>query len=179
MTAAAENGTGLDGPAFVAPVPELASQRHALDKMIRELGELIAEERANRVAAERAVLDSKERERRLLRALAALEGETTMQVARKASGPRGGKIGDWHISDKKCDDVFEKFCALVMSTGKPTTPTMLAHANPGLSPESSRRALDRLRGEERVRLAGKTRGGGRLFDLMPDTKRELEAARGA
>jgi hypothetical protein len=109
---------------------------------------------------------AKDEERRIQRALMALEGEpaTTPRTAKpKQSTP---KPGDWHVSDRKVEQVL---AALVEHTanGDAISANKLADLTP-LSSEAIRRGLGTLRERELVRIAGTSRGGGKLWLPMPE-----------
>lgn len=106
----------------------------------------------------------------LERAMTAISGESP--EPRKQRKPHGrASSNDWHISDQKIAEVWNT----VRRRGDGFTATSIADETPGLSPESTRRALTILREQEFVRVTGRGRGGGVLMGVMPDAiEREYE-----
>lgn len=104
-----------------------------------------------------------DRLRRLRRALAALTDEPAK------TKPKRSGTNEWTISPKKVEEVFAAFA----QAGTPQTPTQLSGATPGLSSESVQRAIPILRDQGRLRLLGKTRGGGRTYAVMPTEEVEV------
>lgn len=102
-----------------------------------------------------------DRLRRLRRATAALSDEPT---AKTSTPPAKGKPrwDNWDVSSQKVDQVMAAF----VEAGEPRTPTQLARGIPNLSHISVRKAIEILRGQGRLRLVSKTRGGGRLYAVI-------------
>jgi hypothetical protein len=106
-----------------------------------------------------------DRLRRLRRALAAL----TDEPAKTRPARNGRDTNGWTISPEKVERVFAAFA----QADTPQTPTQLARSVEGLSPESARRAFIVLREQGRIRLVGKTRGGGRTYKVIPTEEVEV------
>jgi hypothetical protein len=81
----------------------------------------------------------------------------------KKPAPKKSQAGRWTISDKKVAQVWEQ----VRRLDGTFTAASVAQDQPGLSPESARRALALLRERELVRVTGTGRGGGTLLAVMP------------
>lgn len=133
------------------------------DEIAGRIRTAIAAEQARRAEAERLVDESRAEERRLQGALDKLQ-----PPARKRQSRAPGSH-DWQVSDGKVEEVFRHFVELrEQDPDARISAGYLAEHTPGLSPESARRALYVLRERERIRISGKTRGGGVSWDLMPE-----------
>lgn len=139
------------------------------DEALRaQLHALVDRARAEREDHETKAAAARAQERRYERALAALEDEP-----KGKPGPKPKKSGsnDWSISEQKVESVYQRFVVLrAESPDVPITAGYLADNTPKLSPETARRALNELRAQERVRISGTTRGGGKKWDLMPEAE---------
>jgi hypothetical protein len=137
-----------------------------IERMTAELRETIAAERVARIDAERLVADSRERERRLQRALTALAGERPGVRAKSAAKSKTYK---WTVSEERVQEALTALRTIGAQPASVSEVSALTHS----STETVRRALDVLRERELVRLAGheKKRGSrGRrttLYALMP------------
>lgn len=147
-----------------------------LHEQIEDLKRMAREEADSRAEVERFVDASRERERRLLKAVAALEGMPLGAGGKpklNGAAPKAkAKSHDWSVNPATVEAAFEAARRLVAETGEETfTRAQLAKAI-GRSPETTRRAVDHLRDQERVRLAGKSGNGGKtatnLYALMPN-----------
>lgn len=79
-----------------------------------------------------------------------------------------GKHG-WVVSDERVEFVYNRFKELARELeGGLITPTQLSDMTKGISGETARKAFDAMREREMIRLAGSTRGGGKLYALMPE-----------
>jgi hypothetical protein len=119
---------------------------------------------ANRV---QTVLDQcEQRAKRIRRALAALEDDAPKPQAAKVKGK--GK-GNWEISPEKVEEVYASIVdAIKGNGGEPVTMTTAREAKGHTGSETYAKAVAKLRDDERLRVAGRTRGGGTLLALMPD-----------
>lgn len=137
------------------------------------------EEAASRADVEHFVEESRERERRIRKAVAALEGVPLGAGGRPKAAPapkvaaKGGRPQP--VSMDVADAVLAKARELMAASGKDTfSRPELVKAMPGKSGETIRRGLLLLRDQERIRLAGKGKGAGRsqtatnLYALMPN-----------
>jgi CRP-like cAMP-binding protein len=140
------------------------SQR-IVDELIalRDTEQALVDELAHRMSEARARLT------RYQRAVDALKVEHVAERSAKKLEKKAGK--QWTISDEKVAEVLTRFRELVSESTHRAggiTAGFMAEKTPGLSPETARRALDRLREREVVRVVGPSRGGGLLFALMPE-----------
>jgi hypothetical protein len=148
--------------------------RSALAQHVEALRQMIRVEADSRSEYERLVEESKERERRLVKAVAALEGVPLSAGGRpkaqaSAKGPKTHQV----VAPVVADEVLVVIRRLLAETGESTvTRPQLIKAMPGRSGETVRRGLKLLREQERVRVAGRAGNGGRtsavLYALMPD-----------
>lgn len=143
-------------------------QAHRLDGFIErqreELRDLLAQERALVGQIQEALDSCKEREKRVLRALAALEGTAVAAKPTKAQ-----KKAAWQISDEKVEEIYAAIRASIEANdGEPVTMTKVRESVGSSASETWRKAVDRLRADERLRVAGRVRGGGELLALMPE-----------
>ena len=136
-----------------------------LERHVAELREMIAAEVSSRAEAERFIEASRQRERRLVKAVAALEG-----VPLSA----GGKPPK--VKPKAKPSVSAEIIATVLAAladhGRPMTAPQLATAL-GRNRSSIDSALRVLREQQKVRLAGKDPDSTapiapNLYALMPD-----------
>jgi hypothetical protein len=136
-----------------------------IERMTAELGEAITAEQAARRDAERLVADSRERERRLQRALTALAGEKPGVRAKSAAKPKAYK---WKVGEKRVQEALTALRTIGAQPASVGEVSALTHS----STETVRRALDVLRERELVRLVGHEKRGSRgqrttLYALMP------------
>jgi hypothetical protein len=91
--------------------------------------------------------------------------------AKKAAAKPGEGHG-WQISDERVEFVFNQLREQLALPGAPEsiTPTQLSDKIVGVSGETVRKAFEVLRSQERIRLAGAARGGGKLYTLMPEAE---------
>src|SRR5262245_1814476 len=117
-------------------------------------------EREERVREELTVhMDAcHDRLRRLKRALTALTDEPA--PVKKKDG------NDWSVSARKVEEVYAAFVRVDV----PISASKLAERTEGLSSESVRRAIEVLRKDGRLRLVGKTAGGGRSFAVIKEVE---------
>jgi hypothetical protein len=99
--------------------------------------------------------------RKALDSLTAPSG-TTKSVPTKARKRKGD---DWEISEAKVGMVLAAIRGL--GDGATFTAATLGKAD-GLSPDTARKAIAALREREIVRFVSTTRGGGKLYALMPE-----------
>lgn len=127
-----------------------------------ELRDLLGQERAL-VARIQGALDAcKERERRVMRALAALEGTAVLgRPAGKPAKPTTKPPEGWTPRPETLTKTYDALVAL----GEGRTKEVGDRA--GLSNETARRALNHLRNEERVRVVRQSRKFGPIFAPMP------------
>lgn len=141
----------------------------------QSLQELLTDEDAVQARLREALDESRARQHALQRAVAALTPKSRDDDAPTRGRPPGKtKTRDsnaWHVSAAKTDQVMQALVAY----GEPVTGTRLAEGT-SISPEAVRRSLTVLRDSGRVRLAGRSRGGGKLYAPMPE---ELPGADGA
>lgn len=168
-------------PSFDAPEPERADLEQTaarsyelLDAVAAALRSQIAMEQAGREEHEEMVRASKARETQLKRTLATIETRANAEEKReqrgRGSGERkGARRVEWTPSPGKLAEMWE----VVLAYGREHarfTQTQLADSTPGLSPEALRKGLVVFREHELVRVAGKVRGGGNAWALMPEAE---------
>ena len=151
---------------------------------IADLHEMLDDELKGRRELEVLLDRSKERERRLVRAIAVLEhgsanATQTTTAKPKAAAPKsqgkGAKKSDgsWNIGESTVERVLQGFKDYAEAhPDQPSyTMTMVAawmgSQGQGVGGETIRRAVNALREREQLRKAGTTRGGGTLYALMP------------
>lgn len=122
-----------------------------------QLQALLDEEERELVDLRARVEEVNDRVRRLKRALAALTDQP------KAKAPKRHPQESGQVKRAKIDQTLRAFRVL---DGGPATASEIARATPNLSPQMARRTIMALRDEGRVRLVGKTRGGGRSYKLV-------------
>lgn len=141
-------GTGMNGASSEFAAGAAESLRALIDR-----------EEAQQEGLRTQLEASNDRLRRLKRALSALVDDPP---ARKQSRPKLSG-GPPNVNPRKAEQVFE----VMRAVGEPMTPTQIARDTEGLSIATAGRAIDALREEGRVRLVGRTRGGGRLYAVIP------------
>lgn len=158
------------------------AMRDAMREQVSSMRALLDQELATRSHLERLLDESKQRERRLTRAVAALEGDSisaTHAVAKPKPQPKAKANDGWAVSDDTVERVWQAFQRYdaEIAHGEPFTMTSLARwmgeQGQGVGGETIRRAFAVLREREHVRKAGTTRGGGVLFTQMPSGQSEL------
>jgi predicted HTH transcriptional regulator len=148
---------------------ELAARaQKGIDDHIRDLRALIQAEVDSRSEYERLVELSKQRERRLAKAVAALEGEPLHKPKTGPAKPKARQM----ISAEAADRVFDQMRNLMQQTGRDTvTRPQLMREITDMSGETIRRSLVLLRDQQRIRQAGRTgRGAATLYAVMPDAQ---------
>jgi CRP-like cAMP-binding protein len=154
------------------PPPSGDDAARSIDGHIQALREMAANEAESRREAERYVEASRERERRLEKAIAALEG-VPLGAGGRPKAKATAKSSTWRVGDQVVSEVEAALRALLASDGaEAATVPQVAEAT-GRSRETVRRALERLREQGTVRLAGKrhlsTHGmPSTLYALMPN-----------
>jgi hypothetical protein len=171
-----------DADVFVAHDDSMAS---ALDDQTSDMRRLLAAELDGRDHLEKLLEQSKERERRLTRAIAILDGGTTSSSPKAAASkptakPKPKTNENWTVSEETVERVLDAFKRYAVDHPDPFTQTTLAtwmgEQGEGIGGETIRRAMTALRDREIVRKCGTTRGGGALWALMPTTHAELEGS---
>jgi hypothetical protein len=149
----------------------------AMDEQVGSMRALLEDELKERTHLEQLLEASKERERRLAKAVAVLEGgvnQHAMRAPTQTSKPKPKKKDDWNVSAKTVERVLEGFTRYwnEEANGEPFTQTMLATwltaQGQGIGGDTIRKAMGSLRDRELVRKCGTTRGGGILWAPMPD-----------
>lgn len=102
------------------------------------------------------------RERKIKALIEITRADDMAAVAEPKAKPKPKAKNDWTPSQTVLDDIY----AALAKHGEPLTANGLAELVPHSS-DSTRRALETLRSADRVRITGKSRGGGRLFMVMP------------
>ena len=151
---------------------DLDAVAEQLDREIVEkcdgLRDLLESEQAiaNRL---QTILDQCEaRAKRIRRALNALEGEVPGRKP-QAQPKQAAKTHKWNVSEEKVEQAYDAIVkAIDLNDGKPVTMTEARRVEGSGGHETYRQAIDILRDRERIRVAGKTRGGGTLLALMPE-----------
>jgi hypothetical protein len=149
-----------------------------LGNEIDSLRELLDAELNSRDELAQLLERSKERERRITRAIAVLEGGINQHAV--SSKPAAAKAKPkpkstlWDVSEATVERVrvgFMRYWTEQPTPEQPFTQTVLAawmgEQGNGIGGETIRRAMDRLREREVVRVCGTTRGGGKLYAPMP------------
>lgn len=160
-----------------APRPEWVEvderRSFSIAEQIEDMKRLAREEAESRAEVERFVDSSRERERRLLKAIAALEGVPLGAGGKPKAAPKVAAKAPavQLVSPAVADEILVVVRELLAGREDQTfSRPELAKLMPR-SGETIRRGLELLREQERVRLAGK-RGTGRtaknLYALMPD-----------
>lgn len=110
------------------------------------------------------------------RAIAALKLEPTQPKAKAKTAPKAKPPGGsrYEISDAKVAEIERRVRELAPNAPmnkhevRTMTAAWVANQTPGLSPEAVAKGFHVLREREVVRIAGKVRGGGTAFALMPE-----------
>lgn len=137
-----------------------------IERLIAELEQELAPIESQRAELEEKLSEISEREQRINGAIDALTGKRpgkpAAKPARRPSIP-GGQGKNWTPSAETIEQVFEA----LKTGGQMNCPQVAEQISS--SPDTARRAIDRLRLEERVRLVGKAgRGGAYVYEVMPD-----------
>jgi hypothetical protein len=172
-TPAASNGHMPDTPAD--PYAEhVAAQKAALEQQVASMRELVEGEQVIRDGLQRLLDESKAREKVVHRALDALLSQPGQKPTPKPQAKP--QPGEWAVSDKKVAQVLD---ALIEHTanGEAISGNRLADVSP-LSAEAIRRSLGVLRERGLARIAGASRGGGKLWLPMPEVIAERDASSG-
>jgi hypothetical protein len=138
-------------------------------RIAAELREAIAAEQIGRVEYERKVSDSRVREDKLKRSLRALEGGGA-----KRGRPSNSEVAKVAAARYSSPDAQAKVLSALREHGQPMTVAQVQEAMQAGSRETARKALEALRRDEQVRLAGKVmsangRTPSTLYALMPGT----------
>lgn len=184
MSVAVTNGLppALDGE-LVDPIT-LAEQamRESLDDHVLDLRNLLTRESQRRAMLEHLLAQAKEHERRIAKAILVLDGDSAQSPATPTStaSPTNGRgkakrplsKTDWTISEGRVAQVLadlERWQG--EHPGEGITPTQFQRwmraQGQGAGVETLMRAFVKLRERELIRVAGRTRGGGTLYALMP------------
>lgn len=145
-----------------------AQARHLeeiVDAECADLRELLAEQQVLSSRIQQVLDGVKDRERRIAKALAALEDRPVVAAVPKRGRPRKTPEGarpTWRISDAKLETIYDALVRI----GQGRNPQIAEAA--GSSPETTRRALRQLREAERVRVVAKDRRYGSTFAPMPE-----------
>jgi response regulator of citrate/malate metabolism len=136
----------------------------ALEQHAQGLRGLLESQHAVVERFETMLRTAKDEQRRIQRALAAIEGEpATPKTVPKPKASRGG------VSERKMSDTLRALEAL----GAPARIRDIAK-EAGIAGETCRKALEQLRAQELVRIAGVQPGPGgpaKLYTLMPGDDR--------
>jgi hypothetical protein len=175
MTALADtNGhTQLRSDGFADRDKHLAD---VLEAEVDDLRALLDDELKGRDELAQLLERSRERERRLTRAIAVLEGGVNQQAPRKTAATAAAKEpkGGWEVSSATVERVHAAFLRYwnEEANGQPFTQTTLAtwlgQHGQGIGGDTIRKAMHTLRDRELVRKCGTTRGGGKLWAPMPE-----------
>lgn len=145
--------------------------RSAVADQVASMRALLHQEVAGREHLEQLLNDSKDREKRLQRAVDALEGTPARPAAKQPAAPAKPAKADRAVSPQRMEVAFAALTKVYEREGKAVTRTMvvehLAGTNGAMSHGTCRKAFEQLRDDERVRIAGATRGGGKLWAPMP------------
>ena len=153
-----------DGPGRDLAAMEAEHQAN-VDRTVTGLRELAAAEVEARAEYEQLVEQSKQRERRIARAITALEGGgpgTKPKPKPKAVQPVGEEV---------IEAVLATMRQLAAEGHEPVTRLQVVEAMPERSGETVRRGLNELRERQLIRLAGRNGNGrtaARLYAVMPD-----------
>lgn len=136
------------------------------------LRDLLSVERAEVERLKAELDEARTREQRVQKAIDVLLGTTSQQrsaqTKRASSSP---SQHGWQVSEERIALVW----AAMRGRTEPTTVTQLAKSVDGVSPETARKAIGKLRERELVRVSGTARGGGALLLPMPGTD-DVESA---
>jgi len=135
-------------------------------RLVDELRAEIASERAARSSAEQLVADSRMRERRLTKALEALEGPAPAKSGPKPPKQRS-EYNRWSVSEARIAEAL----AVLRAASEPMTIPQIAMAMGAGSRETANKAVYALRERDQARLVGKVKVNGRMqvntYALMP------------
>jgi len=156
--------------------PLVAHDRHLRDVLaaeVEDLNAILEEEIAIRRELEALLEASKLRERRIARAVAILIDEPAPAASKPAPKPKVKAHDKWEVSEPTIERVWDGYRQYVAKHGNdPITRTVLGawmtENGQGIGGETIRKAFDALRERELIRMAGTTRGGGKLWALMPE-----------
>lgn len=175
MTAITPEFNGA-APAALDEMAEIAAAtERALADHVENLQALLAREVGGRETLELAVAASHEREKRIRKALAALEGPKPApepEPPRRGRPPKSEGIGrgrdnnTWSVSQEKVDQVLAAMRAHPDASHRPR---MIADEL-GLSMTTIRKALDTLRDRELVRIKEVHPRWGKMYALMPEAR---------
>lgn len=138
--------------------------RARTQELTAELEVLLLEEEQVVEKLTTALAEGKARRDHLKKALEHLTGDSEKYRPKKAAKDTGTKKPvKWEVSEDRVQKVLEGF----RQQGEPITPTQLA-GKIGVTGETAKKAVDKLRERELIRYMGATRGGGSLYSLMPE-----------
>jgi len=136
-------------------------------ELTAELEVLLLEEEQVVEKLTAALAEGKARRDHLKKALEHLTGDSEKYRPKKAAAAAGkkgsGKAVKWEVSEDRVQKVLEGF----RQEQEPITPTQLA-GKIGVTGETAKKAVEKLRERELIRYMGGTRGGGSLYALMPE-----------
>lgn len=157
---------GHTEPVLEDPIERLEARMRAEADSLRDL---LDDERREITRLQAVVDQHRDREKRLVRAIAQLTGATASTNTTPAKPKRAN---EWSVSEEKIAEVLQ----LIRDAGEPVTANALGRL-PGTSTQSAKKAIDVLRERELIRFAGVVRGGGKTYLPMPSTSEpEDEAA---
>lgn len=178
MSTATQNGAPPLDLEPVEPASAVIESRYELhlresterrDSVIDGLSRALEAEQVVHDELEQALTASRERLRRWHKALTAITDETPAPAPAKAKAKAKAKTpaNDWTPTPAKVERVYQALVALSRAGRQDITRTMLVE-RASLGHDTVRRALEVLRADERIRIAGSGRGGGKLWALMPN-----------
>lgn len=149
------------------------TMRERIEDHVADLRRMLADELKVRDRLQEYLDESKARERRLQRAVTALSDDPAPAKPQPTSKPKSSRpVHEWDVSEERIAFVRDRFVAFMADRTEPITKTefgsILKERGEGISSETLAKAFEQLRSREVVRLAGHTRGGGKLWLLMPD-----------
>ena len=159
------NGNGASAP------PQ--DYRSFMEEEAKRLAQVLIRAEAEAADIKIKLMEAEADVRSIRKAMEALTGEAPAKTASK-SLRKSRDNNRWQISEAKIQEVWNIVRAIDDET---FTTNSVATAQPGLSQESARRALDILRERQLIRLAGKARGGGKLLAIMPGAEDTDDASR--
>jgi hypothetical protein len=146
----------------------------AMDEQVTSMRALLTDELKERTHLEQLLEQSRERERRLAKAVAVLEGGVNQHAMRATKPPPPQrKPHEWSVSDATVNRVHElvtrywQEAANEQPFAQSTLLTWLREQGEGVSTDTLRKSLLSLRERELIRKCGTTRGGGTLWAPMP------------